>query len=144
MIGVVVDAGVALAWLLPSPHARAAHALVDQAEAVWATDLVPLEVAERLLGFARAGELEAADLPELLEVLHAFPVSFRLSAPFLGDALRIALQLDVPVPVALGLALAAKHGLAYVTSERDLAARLVASEPELDVRWLGDALPPGA
>jgi len=144
VIGAVVDAGVALAWLLPSPLARAAHALVDQAEAVWASDLVPIEVAEFLLARVREGELDTADVRELLEVLHAVPVSFRLSAPFLAEALPIALQLDVPVSVALGLALAAKHGLAYVTAERELAARLVALEPELDVRWLGDALPPEA
>ena len=117
---IVVDASVALKWVLDEPESEAAVALRDQeliAPALWLA-----EAANALWRHARTGEISdqeaAAFFSELLEA----PVASLPIEPHLERALELAMEIGHPVYDCIYLALALHHRTHVVTADRRFAS----------------------
>jgi predicted nucleic acid-binding protein len=73
MIRLVVDASVAVKWVLKEPDSDAARRIAEQAELL-APDLLWAELGSLLWRRQRQGELSASDARGMLLTLRAFPV----------------------------------------------------------------------
>jgi predicted nucleic acid-binding protein len=76
MIRLVVDASVAVKWVLKEPDSDAARRIAEQAELL-APDLLWAELGSLLWRRQRQGELSASDARGMLLTLRAFPVPSR-------------------------------------------------------------------
>lgn len=128
----VVDASVALKWLIDEDGSIAALALLD-GPALLAPELIHVEIANALWRMARTGRLSAADAADALLVFQRLPLRRRTADRDLtSEALRLARLLDHPVYDCLYLALAMDAGAPVVTADRRFvaaAARDAASAP---------------
>lgn len=131
----VVDASVALKWVLSEPGSDAALALRN--EELIAPVLWVAEAANALWRSVRVGQLTIDDATEALSELFDAPVASVAMEPHLPRALELAASLAHPIYDCIYLALALQHGVQVVTADRRFAA--VASRPELAgrVRLLG-------
>ncbi|HET9226131.1 MAG TPA: type II toxin-antitoxin system VapC family toxin [Thermoanaerobaculia bacterium] len=116
MTAVVVDASVALKWVVEEEGSREAVALAHGKLA--APTLFLAESANALWAKARRGELAPAEVVERIEALHNAPVELVPLETLLGDAVRLALELEHPVYDCFYLALAAQRGGVVVTADR--------------------------
>lgn len=132
---VVVDASVALKWVIAETGSEAAAALRD--EELIAPSLWLVEVANALWRYARLGELTAEEALERFSELAGAPVASIPIEPHVEAALRIATQSGHPVYDCLYVAVALAHDTHVVTADRRLAA--TAALPPLvgNVRLLG-------
>ena len=117
---IVIDASVALKWVIDEPESEAAVALRDQeliAPALWLA-----EAANALWRHARIGEIgndeAAAHFAELLKA----PVASLPIEPYLERALELAIEIRHPVYDCIYLALALHHGTHVVTADRRFAS----------------------
>jgi predicted nucleic acid-binding protein len=119
-VTIVVDASVALKWVLDEADSEAAVALLDEtlvAPALWL-----IEAANALWRRSLRGELtEEQALARLLELLEA-PVSTVAIEDDLVSAAHIANVLKHPVYDCLYLALALREGAEVVTADARFAA----------------------
>lgn len=138
MSTLVVDASVALKWVIEEEGSDAAADLAGQP--LIAPDLLWIECANALWVKARRGELEPTEAVDRLTTLAEAPVERAASEPLLGAALDLALRLDRTVYDCLYLALARDREATLVTFDRRFAER-VAGEAGLAeaVRLLGSA-----
>jgi len=134
----VVDASVALKWVLEEPGSADAEALLDQ-ELV-APSLWLLEAGNALWRRVVRDEISAAEAQERLSELFNAPVTTVALEEDLTAAVRLAIELNHPVYDCLYLALALREGTHVVTSDRRFADA-VARHPTLvgSVRLLGTA-----
>lgn len=112
---VVVDASVALKWVLDEADSAAAVALLD--EQLTAPSLWLLEAANTLWKLERRNQLTTQEARYRLRKLMEAPVS---SAPFeeyLESAADLAAQMDHPVYDCLYLALALRENCDVVTAD---------------------------
>jgi predicted nucleic acid-binding protein len=126
-VRIVVDASVALKWVLDEPGSEAAVALRDQeliAPVLWLA-----EAANALWRHARIGEISddeaAAHFSELLKA----PVASLPIEPYLEPALQLAGEIGHPVYDCIYLALALRHQTHVVTADQRFVA--AASTPAL-------------
>ncbi|TCS07498.1 type II toxin-antitoxin system VapC family toxin [Caulobacter sp. BK020] len=133
----VVDASVALKWVLAEPGQAAADALLD--EDLIAPSLWLLEAANALWRRSLSGELSAGEADERLSELFNAPVTSVPIEDDLSAAAALAWRLGHPVYDCLYLALAVREHSQVVTADRRFWAA-VQAVPELvdKVRLLGD------
>ena len=115
-MSVVVDASVALKWVLDEPGKDAADALLDEelvAPALWL-----IEAANALWRRARRGEISADEAAERLTELHNAPITTVAIEDDLLAAARLANDLGHPVYDCLYLALAIREDTYVVTADR--------------------------
>jgi len=128
----VVDASVALKWLVDEEGSGAAAALLE-GPLLLAPELIHVEIANALWRMARVGRLTEADAADALALFQRLPLRRRLADRDLAaEALRLARLLDHPVYDCLYLALAMDAGAPVVTADRRFvaaAARDAASAP---------------
>ena len=116
MTPVVVDASVALKWVVEEEGSDAA---VDLAQhELWAPDLMRIECANALWAKARRGELDHAEVVERADALGTVPMTLVPQEDVLSDAVRLALELGHPVYDCLYLALAVQRDTYVVTADR--------------------------
>ncbi len=116
MTSVVVDASVAVKWVVEEADSDAA---VDLAQyELWAPELMRVECANALWAKARRGELNDAEVVERTDALATVPMTLVSQEELLGDAVRLALELEHPVYDCLYLALAAQRETYVVTADR--------------------------
>ena len=132
----VVDASVALKWVLDEPGSAAASELRNEdliAPEFWLT-----EAANSLWRRNLIGDISSADAKERLSELAEAPVAPAAILPLLPAALDFAMALQHPIYDCLYLALATTVGTHFVTADRRFAAA-VAGHPDLAgrVRLLG-------
>ena len=114
----VVDASVALRWLVPSHDAAPARVLVaDAGVALHAPDLIWPEVGNALWKYGRAG-MDAARVLRRLRDFRALPLKITPTHELVDDALVIALELGHPVYDCIYLALAIRESARVVTADR--------------------------
>jgi predicted nucleic acid-binding protein len=132
---IVVDASVAVKWVLDEPGSEAAAAL--RGEELIAPVLWLAEASNVIWRRARIGEITADDARVRLSELMTAPVASLAIEPHLDRALQLATEIGHPVYDCLYLALALHHDTHVVTADRRFAA--IASRPELAerVRLLG-------
>ena len=117
---IVVDASVALKWVLDEPGSEAAVALRDHeliAPALWLA-----EAANALWRKARTGEITAEEANARLSELRKAPVASLSMEPHLERALMLAIEIGHPIYDCIYLALALHHGTHVVTADRRFAA----------------------
>ena len=118
MTGYVVDASVAVKWLVEEALSGKAAGLLDGDETLVAPPLLFAEAANALWAMRRRGDIAAADLAEAVETLRAAPVSIQVSMSDLTSAAtRLASDLDHPVYDCFYLALAVHTQYPVVTAD---------------------------
>ncbi|HEU0155826.1 MAG TPA: type II toxin-antitoxin system VapC family toxin, partial [Stellaceae bacterium] len=115
-MSVVVDASIALKWVLDEPDSVAAAAL--QSEELIAPILWLTEAANALWRYFRSGQITAEEADVRLSALTNAPVASFPVEPHLRSALRLATEIGHPVYDCLYLALAIAHDTHVVTADR--------------------------
>jgi predicted nucleic acid-binding protein len=131
----VVDASVALKWVLPEEDSELAEGLLDGGAALRAPAFVFVELANALWFHIRAGKLDVAEAAACMRDLRAAPLEIWDGEEPLPATLAWAHRLDHAVYDCAYLALALHLEAAYVTADRrfwqkanardDLRARVI-------------------
>ena len=129
--GFVVDASVAVKWLVDEPLSAQAARLLDQEQPLAAPELLHVEVANALWAMAVRGRMAGAEVHEALdllaEALLIVPPSMKQLMP---AAARLASDLEHPVYDCIYLALAMQEQRPVITADRRFHA-IVQSHPYL-------------
>lgn len=134
--GVVIDASVALKWVLPERDAEPALQLRERIRSSGAPAHVPdlfwAETANVLWRLTRNPKrrLDPGDASELLEVLRMAPLSTVPVGPLAGRALEIACASGVTVYDATYVAVAEVRGARLWSADRRLVRSLSETEWE--------------
>ena len=128
---VVVDASIALKWVLEEPDSGLARRLLDRP--LHAPDLLLIECANTLGHKVRRQTLDPEGAAALYAHLASAPVAFGASGGLVQAALSIALELEHPAYDCLYLAMAETMSLQVVTADGRFA-RAVGRVPRLAPR----------
>lgn len=119
MRGFVVDASVAVKWLVDEPLSDQAAKLLEDGLLLAAPELIYAEAANALWAIARRGNIGTADLREALDLLVDAPLIVPSSMKqLMPAAMRLAADLDHPVYDCMYLALAIQEQRPMVTADR--------------------------
>jgi predicted nucleic acid-binding protein len=135
-VTIVIDASVALKWVLSETASDKADALLDQdlmAPVLWLT-----EATNALWRRARIGDITAEQAIVRLSDLRKAPVASLAVEPHLERALGLAIEIGHPVYDCIYLALALHHDTHVVTAERRFAATVSAAGLTNRVRLLSN------
>jgi len=128
---IVIDASVAVKWLLPESGDAAAQALLASEERLVAPSLIRTEVAAALARRARFGEIEPRDAGTAmglwLQTLRDGVIGLVADEADLVTALRLAIELNHPLQGCLYLALAERLGAPLVTADEKFVLKARAS-----------------
>lgn len=114
----VVDASVAVKWLLPEPLHEQAIELLDRESVFLAPDLIVSEVGNAAWKKVLRGEIDIATAERAASAIcSGLPMLLR-SEPLSMRALQIALQLRHPVYDCYYLACAERSDAAFVTADK--------------------------
>ena len=120
----VLDASVALAWVLPAEDSEHAAALLSRlaAEGVVVPEVWPLEVANVLVVARRRGRLDALEVKRAVGALLALPIEVdpETHRQALGTILELAASQQLSAYDAAYLELAQRRGLALATLDARL------------------------
>lgn len=118
MNGYVVDASVAVKWLVAEPLSEESAALLDMDVTLLAPDLLFAEAASALWAKHRHGEMDAEQLADAVNLLRTAPVATPLSMRRLAaSSARLAQDLAHPVYDCFYLALAIHENYPVVTAD---------------------------
>jgi predicted nucleic acid-binding protein len=124
---IVVDASVIVKWFIPEVGARPAKALLATADELVAPELARVEVTSALTRRAIRQELVRADVEDTLRSwFRALADGQVFLLPNAGDleaAVKLALELQHPLPDCLYLAAAERLGVALITADRAFVRR---------------------
>lgn len=133
---IVIDASVAVKWVLREPDSDAADALLDDpdlmAPVIWLA-----EAANALWRRVRIGEIAADEATTRLSELRNAPVASVAIEPYLNQALRLATETRHSVYDCLYVALALSNRTHVVTADRRLVSAMISLEVAGRVRLLG-------
>ena len=124
---IVVDAGVALKWLLPEPDSVEAERVASGDHLLIAPTLVIAESCNAVWKRLRRGEVAADHAQLVVARLPRFFDALVADAALAPMAMKIARALDHPVYDCFYLALAEKEAAALVTADRRLVERVRAT-----------------
>ncbi|PWU22290.1 MAG: PIN domain nuclease [Candidatus Rokuibacteriota bacterium] len=130
---VVVDASVAVKWVIPEVLSDRADALRDRANRLLAPDLLLVEAGNALWKKVTRREISTREARQALDLLMTSALDLRPSGPLLARALGLAVRLRHPVYDCVYLALAHAEGAALVTADRRLLARAARRRPRTPV-----------
>lgn len=131
MITLIVDASVAIKWVIEEPGTAAALAL--RKYRLSAPDLLIPECANVLWKKVRRKELTAQQALVAARLLERAELDLIPMRNLLEPAATLALALDHPAYDCIYLALAAKTGRFFVTADQGLVQRAKAARPALRV-----------
>ena len=134
----VVDASVAVKWLVVEEDADVARELATSGRDLHAPRLMASEVANALWRKARLGEMERGDAGALLANVPDMPVRWGADEILSADAVRLALALDRPIYDCVYLALAHRIGAVMLTADLRFANALAPTEHGESVLTLAD------
>ncbi|MDE2806254.1 MAG: type II toxin-antitoxin system VapC family toxin [Gemmatimonadota bacterium] len=118
MTGYVVDASVAVKWLIAEPLSEESARLLDADVTLLAPDLLFAEATSALAAKHRHGELNAEDFADAVDLLRTAPVGTPLSMRRLAaSSARLARDLGHPVYDCVYLALAIHENYPVVTAD---------------------------
>lgn len=138
MTPLVVDASVAVKWLLPEVHSPAARRILTADEDLLAPDLLWAEVGNVLWKRCRSGELTREQAQELLQDFRRLPVTTVSARSLVAEAWEIAVQFDRSVYDSLYLALAVIRECRLVTADRAFYSSLRRTPLAASLCWVED------
>lgn len=112
----VIDASVALKWVIDEPGSESALALAGAR--LWAPALLRVECASALWRKVRTHELDGQQARGRLAALERAPVTLAADENLTSEALRLSLDLEHPVYDCLYLALAIELEVPVITADR--------------------------
>ena len=124
MTQIVVDASVAVKWLVDEPQADAARRLLDARFELHVPRLMAIEVANALRRKVQKGEVEASEATARIGFVHEGPLYWADDEEIASDALRIALAISHPIYDCIYLALAHRLGARVVTADMRFMRRV--------------------
>ena len=127
----VVDASVAVKWVIPETLSDEADRIRDGDDDVLAPDLLLVEVANALWRKTAAREISPREADAAFDLVRRGGIDLRPTAPLLPRAMEMARRLGHPVYDCVYLALAEREHAAFVTADQRLLGRL--STRKLDV-----------
>jgi predicted nucleic acid-binding protein len=134
MTGYVVDASVAVKWLIAETFSDQAVRLLDQKLTLVAPELLFAEAANALWVICRRGDITKADFAEAVDVLKAAPIAVPVSMRELASpAARLATDLGHPAYDCFYLALAMQEQYPVVTADQRFYD-IVRKHPDLSDR----------
>ena len=129
----VVDAGIAVKWVIPEVLSDLADRVRDGTEDVLAPDLLLVEVANALWRKTTAREISAREADAAFDLVRRSGIDLRPAGPLLPRAMDLARRLDHPVYDCVYLALAEREKASFVTADQRLLRRLSARKLEIAV-----------
>ncbi len=142
-MSLVVDASVAVKWLVPEEKdADLAERLRTGHRELYAPRLMAVEVGNAIWVKARRGSIDRAHAGMLAARIARFPVVWFEEEAFAGNAVRLALDLDVPIYDCVYLALARRLGARLATADVRFARAAAAGGYGGDIavlaEWAGE------
>lgn len=134
----VVDASVAIKWLLPEPHADAALRLLREGHELEAPDLLLPEVGNALWKRVRRQQATVSEMVAALEALVSLPLEFHSSGPLMVPAFEIACATGRTVYDSVYLAVAVLRECPLVTADRKFHAALEKTPFAPSIVWVAD------
>ena len=123
----VIDASVAIKWVITEDGTEAANRLRWSGTAFHAPDLILAEAGNILWKKLRRDELTLAEADLAWDILRLARIRIHAMGRLASPALRMAAALDHPVYDALYLALARELDMPMLTADRRLVSKLAAS-----------------
>ena len=124
----VVDASVAVKWLVEEEYSDAADRLLEGSHDLFAPRLMASEVGNALWRKVRMGEIERSRAGVLASAISEMAVSWAGDEGVCPDAVRLSLALDRPVYDCVYLALAYRVGATLVTADARFVNALAKTE----------------
>ena len=124
----VVDASVAVKWLVEEEYSEIADKLLDERHQLFAPRQMASEVGNALWRKARLGEIERSRAGLLAAAIPEMAVSWMGDEGVCPDAVRLSLALDHPVYDCVYLALAHRIGATLVTADARFTDTLLETE----------------
>jgi predicted nucleic acid-binding protein len=132
----VVDASVAVKWLVPESHADAALRALRRTYSLLAPDLIWPEVGNALWKKSQRGELTAHRLVELFQDLGRAPMEIFPTRTLAAAAMMLGLRYNRTFYDSLYLALAHQRRCSFVTADRRLYNALAATPLGERLLWV--------
>lgn len=124
----VVDASVAVKWLVEEEYSDAANQLLNGAHDLFAPRLMASEVGNALWRKARMGAIERSWAGALAAAIPEMAVTWTGDEGVCADAVRLSLALGTPVYDCVYLALAHRIGATLVTADTSFINALAKTE----------------
>ncbi len=138
MMRLVVDASVAVKWLVEEEGSDTAGRLLEGDHDLHAPRLMASEVANALWRKVRLGEIARGEAGVLITAVTEMPLHWSNDETICADAVRLAVTLDRPAYDCVYLALAHRIGAKVVTADAHFANALAATEHDGAVTVLAD------
>lgn len=122
-MALVVDASVAVKWLVVEEDSANARGLLDDEE-LHAPRLLVSEVANAVWRKVRLDQVDRGAAGQLVATMPDMPVRWHADETICGDAIRLAITHDRPVYDLMYLALAQRLGIRVVTADQRLVNAL--------------------
>ena len=132
----VVDASVAIKWMINEPDSDLADQLLDGGHDFLAPELIVAEVISAAWKKRRIGSIGDAQYDDIVLRIADGPIACRPMRPLAATAAALARELDHPVYDCFYLALAEAEDVPLVTADRRLVAALATTPLAARVRPL--------
>ena len=126
-MALVVDASVAVKWLVIEEGSADARGLLDHEE-LHAPRLLVSEVANAVWRKVRLDQVDRGAAGQLLAAMSDMPVRWHADETICADAIRLAIAHDRPVYDLMYLALARRLGVRVVTADQRLVNALAMTD----------------
>lgn len=134
----VIDASVAVKWLVEEDGSPSAVRLIEEGHDLHAPRLLASEVTNALWRKVRVGELERRDAGPLAGAVPDMPLHWAADEELSASAARLAIEMDRPVYDCFYLALAHRIAATVVTADARLVHALEPTAHGNAVTLLGD------
>ena len=134
----VIDASVAVKWLVPEIHAERAMRLLDENHVLMAPDLVFAEIGNVLLKKSRMGEIATEAALEMLTDFKGIPLQIYKTDALLEFAWDIAGAYNRSFYDSLYISLAMRTACRMVTADLKLFNSLKTTALSKHILWVED------
>ncbi len=140
-MALVVDASVAVKWLLVEEDSTTVRSLIRGGEGLHAPRLLVSEVGNAIWRRSRLGHIDRASAHELVAQIPTMPIQWHRDEVVCADATRLAITYDRPVYDFMYIALAQRLGARVVTADRRFLNALATSAFENLLLALAESSP---